>query len=384
MELSPAGFEAMLLDLSMMDRKTGTGYLRLLSYLRRFGSVPSDDRSFASILGVTVRYLRERAWPLLEDRVVLSDDGRRYFDPDITPARPRRAAGAPGPVEKSKQHQTAANIRHARTRMQKDATAHALGMRPHAETHGNSMRDASKTHAEIDANACPDASPDASDAYASSRAPSLSLSSPSFSQPSQIPGESEEGRKQEREGARASADAPAHAESCDPHANGHAPAHAESCDPHANGHASAAASARRSSRRSARPSVVGSRITADWQPEPADRLEAQKRGLDPDETATAFRDYYLGKSGALSPDWSARFRSWCRREAAPSRQHHLTMAVRGNKPQKPPSNGYDALVLRDGFSGGYRGGRVIDAKADPAPGNPVLDFLASEAKKNAG
>lgn len=79
--------------------------------------------------------------------------------------------------------------------------------------------------------------------------------------------------------------------------------------------------------------MEGHRIPEDWQPSAADRLEARRRGLDPDEVALKFRDHFLGKAGpdALSPDWSARYRNWLRNEAQPSwpAQRTLTMGVAG-------------------------------------------------------
>jgi hypothetical protein len=225
MELSPAGFDAMLADLSYMDRKTGRAYLQLVGYLRRFGSVPSGERALASVLNVTVRFLRDVAWPLLEDRLVLSEDHQRYFDPDITAANPRRAAGAPGHQEKSKQHQEAARTRHARARA--EAEAHAERMKTAAEAHTNSMRGASETHAQTDANA----SSDASDASPGAGANSLSLQEVSVVQPIEVE------RLSERESSRPSAsdvtpdDAATHARTHENHAQTHAKSHAESNRP---------------------------------------------------------------------------------------------------------------------------------------------------------
>ena len=179
-ELSPAGIYELGADLRALGHKTGLGWLQLAGHLRRFGSIPADERSVASILGVTVRFLRERAWPLLEDRLTLSDDGRRYTCPDIGPWSGRQRAIARAPdrtAEKSTQHQWAANARWGKNRQrdegpQPDASeAHAERMRTHAETHVISMRGASETH-EI---GCVDASPDASDASSGAYANSLSL-----------------------------------------------------------------------------------------------------------------------------------------------------------------------------------------------------------------
>ena len=90
MELSPTGFNEMLTDLSMMDRKTGMAFLKLCGYLRRFGSVPATENALIGILGVTRRFLRDTSWPLLQDRLESSEDGLRYVDPEIT--QPGRGA----------------------------------------------------------------------------------------------------------------------------------------------------------------------------------------------------------------------------------------------------------------------------------------------------
>ena len=336
MELSPAGFDEMLNDLSMMDRKTGWAYLRLLSYLRRFGSVPSGEKALASILGVTVRYLHTVAWDLLGDRVELSEDAKRYFDPDVRAVKPRRSAA--GPVaEKAKQQQEAALTRwrgkkSASERMQSDAQAHvpahpdACG--PHAETHAISMTDASKTHAKTH----PDRMRSAS---AFSGAPSLSLSSSSLETPEESQGESER--------ARAGADAP-------PDAQTHAPAHPESCEtdaqPHAQPHARPHAELR------GKPASPGIPLPAAWRPNAEGEREAKRWGYDAEALAEDFIPYYRGRA-ELRGDWDAAFLSWCRRQAdrdGRRRQGHLTMPIPGGaataaatEAAKPPADPLSAL-----------------------------------------
>jgi hypothetical protein len=58
----------------------------------------------------------------------------------------------------------------------------------------------------------------------------------------------------------------------------------------------------------------GSRLPIDWQPGPEDRFFAANLGLDPDDTAAEFRDYWCPKSRARSLDWSAEWRTHCRRK----------------------------------------------------------------------
>jgi hypothetical protein len=59
------------------------------------------------------------------------------------------------------------------------------------------------------------------------------------------------------------------------------------------------------------------RLAPDWQPSSEDRGYAERKGLDPDVLAEAFRDWWLAKSrDDTKRDWHATWRTWCRREAA--------------------------------------------------------------------
>jgi hypothetical protein len=371
-ELSADGADSLAVDLMRMGRKVGLGWLQAVGYLARFGSVPSNERALAGILNMSVPFLRNVAWPLLEDRFVSSEDGKRYFCPEIRSARTVRARAKPPEIEPSPRHRMAANIRHHGNPWGPSLVPESAPAMHEPDASGDATADATRMQpdAKTDAKSTPVASGFASaDAYFASQVslarPDL-LASPSFPDSLQIPSDRKEGSQEVSQDARAGGDAP------------DATADAK---PDATDHAKPDATPGRS--RKSRRSDVSTRITADWQPTATDRLEAQRRGLDPDEAATAFRDYFLGLSGpdALSPDWSARFRTWCRRELnSPSRQRHMTMAVRGGR---APSNGFDALALRDGYSGGYRG-PALAGNAEPAPSNPVTDYLALEAKRNAG
>ena len=63
-------------------------------------------------------------------------------------------------------------------------------------------------------------------------------------------------------------------------------------------------------------SPKGSRLSSDWRPDGEEAGFADKLGLNPDAVAAQFRDYWHAKPGkdALKVDWSAAWRSWCRRE----------------------------------------------------------------------
>lgn len=58
----------------------------------------------------------------------------------------------------------------------------------------------------------------------------------------------------------------------------------------------------------------GTRLPEDWQLDDAGRAYARERGLDPDETANAFKDHWHASSRptAVKRDWAAAFRTWCR------------------------------------------------------------------------
>lgn len=61
----------------------------------------------------------------------------------------------------------------------------------------------------------------------------------------------------------------------------------------------------------------GHRLPHDWQPSPEDAGFADRLGLNADEMAAEFRDYWQGVPGArgLKLDWSATFRNSCRMQA---------------------------------------------------------------------
>lgn len=60
----------------------------------------------------------------------------------------------------------------------------------------------------------------------------------------------------------------------------------------------------------------GTRLPDDWQPAPLERDFAVDQGLDPESTASRFRDYWVAQPGARGrkADWSATWRNWCRRD----------------------------------------------------------------------
>jgi hypothetical protein len=88
-------------------------------------------------------------------------------------------------------------------------------------------------------------------------------------------------------------------------------------------------------------------LPPDWRPSDDDSREARKRGYDPDEAAECFRDVYLG-NGALSPDWSAKFRRFARE------------GIRGLTPQRPEQRGM-VMPIAGGLSPGAPGAAASDA-----------------------
>ncbi len=82
----------------------------------------------------------------------------------------------------------------------------------------------------------------------------------------------------------------------------------------------------------------GTRIPDPWRPNEAGRAFAQDKGLDPEETANAFCDYWTAAEGrtAIKRDWNAAFRTWCRRDAD-------SRVGRPRSPAIRPARGNDAL-----------------------------------------
>lgn len=61
----------------------------------------------------------------------------------------------------------------------------------------------------------------------------------------------------------------------------------------------------------------GHRLPEDWQPDADCRAFAQSHGLDPEQVADHFRDYWHDKTGANANkiNWTGTWRNWCRTEA---------------------------------------------------------------------
>ena len=67
----------------------------------------------------------------------------------------------------------------------------------------------------------------------------------------------------------------------------------------------------------AAPAERGTRLLADWWPDPNQRAFAAELGLDVDWVAEQFRDHWLARSGrdATKQNWQAAWQYWCRNEA---------------------------------------------------------------------
>jgi uncharacterized protein YdaU (DUF1376 family) len=79
----------------------------------------------------------------------------------------------------------------------------------------------------------------------------------------------------------------------------------------------------------------GTRIPDDWEPDEQDREFARSIGVEADDVAATFRDYWRSKPGAggRKLDWSATWRNWCRKSAEQSNSRSGRMVHR----QKPNS-----------------------------------------------
>ena len=90
----------------------------------------------------------------------------------------------------------------------------------------------------------------------------------------------------------------------------------------------------------------GTRLPADWQPDPQDRDFAEQLGLNADIIRDEFRDFWVGVPGSrgLKLDWPATFRNRCRDIAGKSGSHRPNGA-NGTREQNRPT-GHVASALR--------------------------------------
>ncbi len=352
--LTIADLNDLVAESTLYEPKTGFAYVQLMVRLRRYGSVQDDAKMLASIGRCTMHWWTHRAWPVLRD-VFEVHEGRIYH-PDVAALRATRAPQPPAETEESPRRASARRAAQARwgnapelgsdmnashdasaTHAPGDAisttyasAAHASASAAHAIPHASASAAHGPAHAVSHALGMPGAS---LGALAVSRAPSLSLEDSVFSDSP----ESEEESLRESGSVRASANASGMRSDASPHAESHAQPMRRSLKSHHPVHAS---------------DEAATRIPADWAPSAADRLEAQRHGYDPDVLAPAFRDYNLG-TGNLSPNWSAKWRTWVRREAPrpPSRQTTMAMPLAGGAATSPtaaapPSDAENALRKR--------------------------------------
>jgi len=96
----------------------------------------------------------------------------------------------------------------------------------------------------------------------------------------------------------------------------------------------------------------GARLPADWRPDPRDRQYALDKGLDPDEVAESFTDYWHAKAGrdANKLDWHATWRTWCRRQ--PLTPQGGNGHARRSPVEKLYAGGFRALAAYERRQGG--------------------------------
>ncbi len=347
MELSPAGLQGFEASLWGMSPKNLQLYLRLLARIRRFGSAPVTENIIREMYGVTVRYFRERAWPVLQDWFELRD-GRIYpveaWEYPML-AQPPKPEADPALAERRKNAASVAGTRRwdaerARAEAALHGSAHAF---THPSTHANRMNGHAAAHAPthapthsggIDLDA---PGPESAFADASPRARTLSLSSTNSpdreSQPSHTDSEGESSR-----GARERGHAPPHAVSCDsdaltdalPHGPERAPDTGTTTGPRP--------------RPRSEPSAPKQQMRPDWRPSPAGEAEAHRRGLDLEATVEKFRNHWMARGDAMA-DFNPLFLTWCRedRKRADSRQQgHMVMAIGGGKAGDTPARPVEA------------------------------------------
>ncbi len=301
-ELSPAGYTDLAYELSEMDPKSAIGWFRALAYFARWGSMPADQKSVCAILGVTPRHMRERAWPMIENRLELSDDERRYFLPRS--ANDGRGRMAPPPqAPKSSRHVKAARTRWGNENVPGNDDTPKTGPEMHPDAsedasplHENGCNGDAKTPAKSTTDAYGFASPDASVASDASRTLSPSLASASLSE------DLEESTPSESEGERAGASA-----------SGGADATVDATD--ASGHAKpdATGDAKPDATKLPNPPAKLHLLPHDWTP-PADITdEIAEAGDDPAKIAAMFVAYHRARASKFS-DWREAYRAWWMRQ----------------------------------------------------------------------
>jgi hypothetical protein len=272
-------------DAFMMDTRSFGGYVKLVGYISRIGSAPTDDRDLATILGITVGSLRKRTWPLIEHLFVEHGDGRMTH-PRVQHMAPAHKGVSPTLSEKRR----AAGRAGGKQRVANQANWQA---NPQANGQANPSKNA--------ANSTPVASDFASDLpeFASRPAHARPPPSESSSLPDSLvrPVESEKESKGEGESADAGRQANFQA---NPQANGQA-------NPLANGQASGLTKSPENGQKNG--SATAPRYTLlpdDWQPT-TEAVEALRAGgFDPDHVARKFR-LYCQANGKRAKDHDKAF-----------------------------------------------------------------------------
>jgi uncharacterized protein YdaU (DUF1376 family) len=278
-----------LVDTYDWDARTHGAFQLLTMRYRLVGPMPFDDKKLAEICRVTKAVWMRRIWPAIQAFFTPGDDGLIHHEElDRLPRAAESKRSAAGRV--------AANARWEAIHKARQLTlpTDAIASESHMRSHANRMPIASENSAISTAGA---SGSHPSPARADAPTP---LSSSSLNP---VESETQEAPRGESE-SRAS-DAPPMRSDAPGYAN-------------------------RTRSQPAKPAPAP--ISPDWQPSPADQLEAIKRGLDVAETVAKFRDHYLATGQALA-DWGAKFRNWCRDEAkrAQPQQRGMLMPIGGRR-----------------------------------------------------
>lgn len=102
------------------------------------------------------------------------------------------------------------------------------------------------------------------------------------------------------------------------------------------------------------------RLADDWQPSEVDTAFALKRGIVQERIpflAEKFRNHWVGKSGkdAVSPNWSARWRTWCINEVEWNGRGAKINGGSNGKPQRRSFREVAAGMLAGNYSGAPAG-----------------------------
>ena len=313
-ELSPGARAGLWIGLTAMVPKTAVACMRAEVYMAMYGSMPADERAVCGIVGVSLRYFRDRVWPEIEYCLSRTSNGKRYTLNRSRDGTAETAAEPPdGPPLKNPDKQRGAHKMHELRRARlgnenvpgnDDApktgiSVHDSASDPASPLHQNSCRTDADNRAITMQAAYNSASVVHDPASPDVCTPTLSLSEVFLPETLEKVGTE---RESAPAGVQADADAAVDAE--------HAAGDADDAGSDAPGDARPPAPLP-VNRKVVRPAKTF--MSPDWKPRGDIVLEIEARGVDPQGIAAMFRAYSVANSSQWA-DWDAAYALWWARE----------------------------------------------------------------------